>query len=49
MTKGIKYGVDLINDVSGFVTIKKLLNKIKKFNILKSATSYAGFTKHHAN
>ena len=35
MTKGIKYGVDLINDVSGFEYDKNSLNKIKKFNIPK--------------
>ena len=35
MAKGIKYGVDLINDVSGFSYDKNSLNKIKKYNIPK--------------
>ena len=31
MLRGIKYGVDLINDVSGFNYDKDSLNKIKKY------------------
>ena len=35
MIKGIKYGVDLINDVSGFEYDYKSIKKLKKFNIPK--------------
>tara|TARA_B100000575_G_scaffold285821_1_gene281658 strand:- start:242 stop:1303 length:1062 start_codon:yes stop_codon:yes gene_type:complete len=35
MTKSIKYGVDLINDVSGFNYDKNSLPKLKKYNIAK--------------
>ena len=35
MTKSIKQGVDLINDVSGFIYDKNSLPKLKKYNIAK--------------
>ena len=35
MLKGIKYGVDLINDVSGFNFDKEALSKIRKYKIAK--------------
>ena len=35
MTKSIKYGADLINDVSGFNFDKTSLNKLKKYNVAK--------------
>ena len=35
MTKGIKHGVDLINDVSGFNYDVNSLQKLKKYNIAK--------------
>ena len=35
MIKSIKYGVDLINDVSGFNYDKNSLSKLKKYNITK--------------
>ena len=35
MIKSIKYGVDLINDVSGFNYDKNSLKKLKKYNIAK--------------
>ena len=35
MTKGIKHGVDLINDVSGFNYDVNSLKKLKKYNIAK--------------
>ena len=35
MTKSIKHGVNLINDVSGFSYDKNSLEKIKKFNLPK--------------
>ena len=35
MVEGIKYGVDLINDVSGFNYDKTSLSKLKKYNIPK--------------
>ena len=35
MIKGIKCGVDLINDVSGFNYDQSSLSKIKKYNIPK--------------
>ncbi len=35
MVKGIKHGVDLINDISGFNYDKNSLKKLKKYNIAK--------------
>ena len=35
MTKGIKYGVDLINDVSGFKFDKDTISNLAKHNIPK--------------
>ena len=35
MLKGIKYNLDLINDVSGFKYDTNALSKIKKYNISK--------------
>ena len=35
MVKGIKYGVDLINDVSGFEHDKESLIKLKNYKIAK--------------
>ncbi len=35
MTKSIKYGVDLINDVSGFNYDNNAIEKLKKYNIAK--------------
>ena len=35
MTKSLKYGVDLINDVSGFDYDKNSLSKLKKYNVPK--------------
>ena len=35
MIKSIKYGVDLINDVSGFNYDKNSLSKLKKYNVTK--------------
>ena len=35
MIKSIKYGVDLVNDVSGFNYDKNSLSKLKKYNIAK--------------
>ena len=35
MNKGIKYGVDLINDVSGFNFDENSLNKLKKYKVSK--------------
>ena len=35
MIEGIKYGVDLINDVSGFSYDKKLLSNLRNYNISK--------------
>ena len=33
MVRGIKYGVDLINDVSGFSYDKESIKKLKKYKI----------------
>ena len=35
MTKGVKRGVDLINDVSGFSHDRDALRKLKKYNVAK--------------
>ena len=35
MVRGIKYGVDLINDVSGFSCDKESIKKLKKYKIPK--------------
>ena len=35
MVRGIKYGVDLINDVSGFSYDKESIKKLKKYKIPK--------------
>ena len=48
MIKGIKYKVDLINDVSGFKYDETSLSKLKRYNISKSYSSYARDTKYNA-
>ena len=40
--------LDLINDVSGFNYDKNSLQKLKKYNIAKSSSSYARNTKYNA-
>ena len=35
MLQGIKYGIDLINDVSGFTHEKNSLHKLKNFKVAK--------------
>ena len=49
MNERIQFGVDLINDVSGFNYDKNSLNFIKKNKISKVLTSYEGNTKHYAD
>ena len=48
MIKSIKYGADLINDVSGFKYDQNSLSKLKNYNISKSSSSYARNTKYYA-
>ena len=48
MIKSIKYGVDLINDVSGFKYDQLLIIKIKKIQHRKNTSSYARNTKTNA-
>ena len=44
MIKSIKYGTNLINDVSGFEFDKNSIPIIKKVKYFKSITPYEGYT-----
>ena len=48
MTKSIKHGVDLINDVSGFNYDENSLKKLKKYNIAKVLHHMQGTPELHA-
>ena len=48
MIKGVKYGVDLINDVSGFQYDHGALIKLKKYKIAK-VIHHMGHSKYNAN
>ena len=48
MTKGIKYGVDLINDVSGFKFDKDTISNLAKHNIPKVLHHMQAYSQYYA-